>query len=45
MAEGGNVYAKVNNLLYIWKSGECPDGLSNNDGVCGDGGSGDVSSG
>lgn len=38
MAEGGNFYAKVNNLLYIWQTGSCPDGLTNNDGICGDGG-------
>lgn len=37
MAEGGNVYAKVNNILYIWRNGPCPDGKINKEGVCGNG--------
>lgn len=38
VGEGENptFYAKYNNMLYIWSSGQCPDGKNNVDGICHD---------
>lgn len=41
LSEGGtNIYAKFNNRLHIWVTGECKDGSQNVDGVCGGDGGG-----